>query len=208
MTLATLTKTVGQLAGALVVAAGLLAAVGVHRAAADPATTTTAYPISVACTGDGQSCGRWDELTVLSGGVVRVRFVASATHCSDIRAGFSIKRDLQGALGPPPQFTSFLTPGAGSDELLLSSSEHGAVTILITAQGRPGGCNDGRLLRWSGTVYVTTAVLPPMVGAGSATKSPPRTGPGGIPLDTPVWPVESPSVGLHDCLVCHVLAQR
>jgi peptidoglycan hydrolase-like protein with peptidoglycan-binding domain len=154
-----------RLIAGLLATLGLIAALGPYSAAAAPLITTKAYPVSVECSGAMQWCNEFFELTVFTSEVLRARFVASPQHCSDIRVGIQRDRtaELKGALDVPPLMSAFLAHGASTQEYELDppAAYVGAQRILMVAQGREGGCNTGRLARYSGTLYVTTSTPAP-----------------------------------------------
>jgi peptidoglycan hydrolase-like protein with peptidoglycan-binding domain/uncharacterized protein YkwD len=129
-------------------------------------TSTQAYPVAVRCditTEDDQHCDPPFTVTVETTNVLRVRLVANPQHCSDIHVSFFAEK--VGALPFDTMRRSggdFLKPGASSNEVDLSKGP-GQYRVRVWAEGRPGGCNTGRLDRWEGTLYVTTS------GAANAT---------------------------------------
>jgi hypothetical protein len=132
--------------------------------------STKAYPISVQCDhsittfpmGDGmaladaQTCLPQQTLPVSTSDVLKVRFVASPNHCSDIAVDILPRRTGLPSMGATREYTGFLAPGASSPEYDLSFMGPDVTGLTIWATGRPGGCNTGSLNSWSGTLYVTT----------------------------------------------------
>ena len=96
----------------------------------------------------GQVCANAAAFQVSApGGVpVRVRLQTPSSHCSDVRY------TVTPALGPS-QTTAFLTPpqanpATASQVVNLGPLVKGDHAFLITATGRVGGCNSGRLGSW------------------------------------------------------------
>jgi hypothetical protein len=131
--------------------------------------STKAYPISAQCDhtiasysdgdervlSDPQTCLPQQTLPIATNDVLQVRFVASASHCSDIAVDILVNRTGLPSLGAQRSYTGFLAPGASSQEFDLGHGRTDVTGLTIWATGRPGGCNTGSLESWSGTLYVT-----------------------------------------------------
>src|SRR5262249_48872384 len=113
--------------------------------------------IAINCTSTGQLCAPTYTTTVTaaSQSQLTVDFASSSpTACSDIRVYIS----LDGML----QFTSaFLPPGGDTGLINFGIINLGTHTLAVQAEGEAGGCNQGSLASWSGTLTVSeTAALP------------------------------------------------
>jgi hypothetical protein len=124
-------------------------------------TTTREHPVGVECAGTSQQCNppMPFELTVSTSDILRVRFVASPLHCSDIRVVINYSYRTATGLGLGQVVSDFLAPGGSSEEFALDppAGRLSDQRITLTAEGRTGGCNIGRLDAWSGTLIVTTS---------------------------------------------------
>jgi hypothetical protein len=126
--------------------------------------STREYPVEVRCArfgDDGQHCEPGFNVEVDTRGVLRVRFVTSPRGCSDFHVRFFHEK-----LGGLPANTiptsggDYLAPGASSREVTFSESGAGGrYRVTVLADGRPGGCNTGRLENWGGTLFVTTSLF-------------------------------------------------
>lgn len=130
--------------------------------------STKAYPISAQCdhsiatysNGDGpvlsdpQTCLPQQTIPVSTNDILKVRFVASASHCSDIAVDILVNHSGLPSLGAQRSYTGFLAPGASSPEYDLGQNRTDVTGLTIWATGQPGGCNTGSLNSWSGTLYV------------------------------------------------------
>ena len=153
--------------GVMLAMGGLLAGLIAAPAGAAPAAdvlSTREHPVEVRCErfgDDGQHCEPGFTVNVDTWGVLRVRFVASPQGCSDFHVRFFHEK-LGGLPGAaiPTSGGDFLAPGASSREVSFSEGGDGAeYRVTVLADGRPGGCNTGRLENWSGTLYVTTSLI-------------------------------------------------
>jgi hypothetical protein len=111
---------------------------------------TRYFPVSVKCSGSGQDCRTSQEFMVKTGAAIKARFVASGAHCSDIRIIFTVnERNVA--------MTGLLKPGAQSRLVDLGEFEPGTYYVGVTAQGIAGGCNNGTLGGFTGTLIVVTS---------------------------------------------------
>ena len=118
--------------------------------------TTTSYPVSVtSCDGSpssGQLCTPIPTVTVSTGSVLLVEFIASPGHCSAIKAHLlvdSLELYVSPALGP----------GVSTGIQDLGPVSAGSHTVGVQAEGVVGGCNAGDLVSWAGTLNITTATF-------------------------------------------------
>jgi hypothetical protein len=111
-----------------------------------PVCASREIAASVECTSQGQLCEPLLHHVCEGGdGRLQAEFIASPQHCSDIR--FTLAVD--GAAQAP---SAFLTPGASTGLLDFGDLTEGRHDITVQAEGRPGGCNTGRLGSWVGTL--------------------------------------------------------
>jgi hypothetical protein len=129
------------------------------------ATVTREHPVEVACRGTGQSCDVPFELPLRPSAVLRVRFDTSPEQCSDIRVTLSVVNRLELPLVGTQVMTlvsstsPFMAHGGSTEELALDRlpSLPGDTVLRVTAEGREGGCNTGRLERFGGTLIVISS---------------------------------------------------
>jgi hypothetical protein len=125
----------------------LLAPVDASASDSGKGKNTRYFPVSVKCSGNGQDCLSSQEFMVKTRGAIKARFVASGAHCSDIRIIFTVN-DRNVAM------TGLLKPGAQSRLVDLGEFEPGTYYVGVTAQGIAGGCNNGKLGGFTGTLIV------------------------------------------------------
>jgi hypothetical protein len=124
------------------------------------ADQTTDYPVLINCTtfpGE-QLCEPVFSQDVETDGTLAVEYIASAGHCSSVRALVAVD-------GGDPEVSDFLDAGESTGTFDFGPVEAGTYTVTVQAEGTPGGCNTQGLEEWAGTVRVTTSTAE----AGSAT---------------------------------------
>lgn len=103
----------------------------------------------ITCTSQGQVCTPTFDVGVCSvTGAMVASFTASLNHCSDIDVQFFVDGvAASGLIGP-------LGPGASTGSVSLATSP-GSHLVSIQATGIEGGCNQGSLQSWAGTLDIT-----------------------------------------------------
>lgn len=128
-------------------------------------TVTNNYSVGEDCSGGGQLCDAIDYIDATTQSTLAVQYTASSGHCSDVRMHFLLA-------GVEVAESSFLAPGESSDWLDLGSVTPGSYTLGFQAEGQTGGCNDGAILSWAGTIdVVTTAVTNSSTVSGQVTSA-------------------------------------
>jgi hypothetical protein len=120
-----------------------------------PTTTTTTYPVSESACSHGtnlQLCLDIPTVSVQTGAVLAVEFIASSGHCSDIIAHVLVD-------GVEQYVSPALGAGVSTGVQNLGPVSAGTHTVGVQAEGVLGGCNAGLLLSWAGTLKVTTSAL-------------------------------------------------
>jgi hypothetical protein len=111
-------------------------------------TTLTFGPFTVTCTTPGQLCNNVFSQSVTTVSNLRVQYVASSGHCSNVAAHIIVD-------GTEQAVTAFLTPGQASGFFDVGPVAPGSHTVTLQAEGNISGCNVGTLLNWGGTLDVT-----------------------------------------------------
>ena len=106
----------------------------------------------IVCTGTGQLCRPSFSISIQTGSLLQVEYVAPSTHCSSIRLHIFVDGNLK-------ETTGFLGPGAGTGLLDLGPVTAGTHAISLQAEGQLGGCNFGDLVAWGGSLRVFTSPL-------------------------------------------------
>ena len=143
-----------SLLAAAVVALALL---GATAEVTDAQEISTTHPVAVACQnpppGDPQRCEPPFTVTVATAGTLVVDFMASPTHCSDIRVRFLVDGS------PVTDFSDPLNAGESTGEVDLGPVPLGTHALGVQAEGVLGGCNSGRLASWAGELDVITSLI-------------------------------------------------
>jgi hypothetical protein len=124
-------------------------AVGSLAAAPAEADVATYGPFSLPSDGKSQLSSTEERIILESGDRLMVRYIAPASHCSDVRIHFSI--DSTERLVSPP-----VKPGESTAFADLGPVKKGD-PLSVRAEGVAGGCNHGALMAWGGTVVVETS---------------------------------------------------
>jgi hypothetical protein len=115
-------------------------------------SSSTIIPLpAVICTSGGQLCSPsfTTAVNLSQTGPITINYTASPEHCSNIQVLVS----LDGTLVTT---SAFLMPGQSTGPILLTSTASaGSHTIGLQAQGEVGGCNEGVLSSWTGTLTIT-----------------------------------------------------
>lgn len=96
---------------------------------------------------------------------LRVMYRAPHAHCSALRVRLTV--DAGAAVASDP-----VTPGSQSGVIDLGPLDPGVHTLIVTAEGIRGGCNQGVLRSWGGTLVAWTSgpdagpVLPGTIDLG------------------------------------------
>ena len=98
--------------------------------------------------GDPQSCAQRGALTltVSENSLATITFTASPHHCSDIQVHLAIGDTTVGGG----------QVGAGQTVVAQGSVYPGPNSIYVSAYGISGGCNQGELQSWAGTLHAET----------------------------------------------------
>ena len=111
--------------------------------------TTTYGPFTVNCTPSGQLCDSAFSQSVSTISNLRVQYVASAGHCSNVAVHILVD-NVERAV------TAFLTPGQASGFFDVGPVATGSHVVTLQGEGTVSGCNSGNLINWGGTLDVTT----------------------------------------------------
>ena len=116
--------------------------------------TTTDFAVAITCSGNPtpQLCAPLYQTTVTTSGWLAVEFIASPAHCSSIRVYIFVDGFVRTTSG-------FLGAGQSTGGQSYTPVFAGSHTVGVQAEGTPGGCNNGSLGSWSGTLKVTTSTL-------------------------------------------------
>jgi hypothetical protein len=135
------------LVSALLLGAVSAAAQPTFQPGPNGSTVVTIPPFVGNCTATGQTCGVPIDLPLdlFSGARLEVTYTAPAAHCSDVRLHFL----LDGTEVGKTPFTSPL--GSVHTRIRL---HRGAGKLGFDAEGRLGGCNQGTLVSWGGTLEI------------------------------------------------------
>ncbi|HWY07446.1 MAG TPA: hypothetical protein VNY24_11345 [Candidatus Acidoferrales bacterium] len=140
---------------------------GSQQARAQATTSIIALP-GISCTqGPGQLCTPpyTTAVNLTQMGPITINFTASSGHCSSIEVHVSLD-------GTPVTTSAILGPGQSTGPIILASSAStGSHTIGVQAEGVLGGCNNGTLASWTGTLAITAITgdqcSAPTVGTGT-----------------------------------------
>jgi hypothetical protein len=126
--------------------------IGAIRLSAPP---TFAIPFIVECTSGGQVCSPpfSTNVTVMPGPIT-VTYTASPNHCSAVEVQVSVD-------GTVVSTSAFLNAGQSTGPIVTSPLSAGPHTVALQATGEVGGCNDGTLFSWGGTLALSGNVTAP-----------------------------------------------
>jgi hypothetical protein len=127
--------------------AALLVALAASSPASGQLATTSFGPFSVSCTPVGELCDNTFSQPISTNTTLRVQYVASAGHCSNVAAHILVD-------GVERAVTAFLTPGQASGFFDVGPVSPGTHTVALRGEGQVGGCNVGNLANWGGTMDV------------------------------------------------------
>jgi hypothetical protein len=125
----------------------LLATCLIAAPASGQVVTTSFGPFAVGCTPTSQLCDNVFSGSVATTSTLRVQYVASSGHCSNIAAHILVD-------GIEKAVTAFLTPGQASGFFDVGPVSPGTHAVALRAEGTVGGCNTGTLANWGGTMDV------------------------------------------------------
>jgi hypothetical protein len=128
-------------------ALALLAASFIAAPAFGQIVTTTFGPFTIVCTPIGQLCDSTFSQSVNTTSTLRVQYVASSGHCSNVAVHIFVD-------GVEKAVTAFLTPGQASGFFDVGPVSPGTHTVALQGEGTVGGCNTGNLQNWGGTMDV------------------------------------------------------
>ncbi len=128
--------------------ATLFAAFAASAPAHGQLVTSTFGPFTVTCSSAGQLCNNAFSQSVSTLSNLRVQYVASSGHCSNVAAHILVD-------GVERAVTAFLTPGQASGFFDVGPVAAGSHVVTLQGEGALGGCNVGTLLNWGGTMDVT-----------------------------------------------------
>jgi hypothetical protein len=109
--------------------------------------TTTFGPFTVNCTPSGQLCDNTFSQSVSTISTLRVQYVASPGHCSNVAAHIFVD-------GVERAVTAVLTPGQASGFFDVGPVSPGPHVVALRGEGTVSGCNTGNLQNWGGTMDV------------------------------------------------------
>ena len=134
----------------LLLAASTFVAAWVASVPAHAQLVTTTYgPFTVNCTPSGQLCNNAFSQSVSTISNLRVQYVASAGHCSNVAVHILVD-NVERAV------TAFLTPGQASGFFDVGPVAAGSHVVALRGEGTVSGCNVGNLQNWGGTLDVMT----------------------------------------------------
>ena len=125
----------------------LLAAFLIAVPAYGQLVTTSFGPFTVVCTPSGQLCDNTFSQSVNTTSTLRVQYVASSGHCSNVAAHILVD-------GVEKAVTAFLTPGQASGFFDVGPVSAGSHVVALRGEGTVSGCNTGNLQNWGGTMDV------------------------------------------------------
>jgi len=125
----------------------LLAGCLIAAPACGQVITTTFGPFTVSCSSSGQLCNNVFSQSIGTTSTLRVQYVASSGHCSNIAAHILVD-------GLEKAVTAFLTPGQASGFFDVGPVSAGTHVVALQGEGTGGGCNTGTLGNWGGTMDV------------------------------------------------------
>ncbi|HEY7914096.1 MAG TPA: hypothetical protein VIG62_19455 [Blastocatellia bacterium] len=110
--------------------------------------TEVTIPIpEIVCVTQGQECQPVFTTLVQTTNQLEIQFTPDPGHCSSVAVRISVD-------GGPAQTTAFLGPGQPSPFLNFGPVTPGTHTISVQGIGTVGGCNEGRLFGWLGSLRV------------------------------------------------------
>ena len=125
----------------------LLAAGFVAVPAHGQVVTNSFGPFTVTCSSSGQLCNSVFSQSIATTSTLRVQYVASSGHCSNVAAHILVD-------GVEKAVTAFLTPGSASGFFDVGPVSAGTHVVALQGEGQFGGCNTGRLVDYGGTMDV------------------------------------------------------
>ena len=108
------------------------------------------------CSGEGQECGLVFEVVRDTCGDFRVEYTTALSHCSNVGMKFFVDGVL--ITQTPP-----VGPVVSTGEIDLGPLTSGPHTLGMEGVGEEGGCNNGFLEAWAGTLRLTYCVAQPVV---------------------------------------------
>jgi hypothetical protein len=135
-------------AAALAAAIGLLAVP--PAAIADAGRVDQLGPFARASGGGDQRSSVPYAIDLRTDGELRVMYRAPRSHCSALRVHLSV--DASAAVASDP-----VAPAAESGVIDLGPLAPGVHTLMVNAEGIRGGCNQGVLSSWGGTLVAWTS---------------------------------------------------
>ncbi len=154
--------------------AGVCLFVGLLTPGACPAAATSqTFPITISCTSSiDEICSPSYTTPVTSTipALLTVDFTSSPTNCSNFQIFISLDGGAIKTGG-----SSFLAPGGTTGQVPFGTIS-GTHTVAVTAVGQEGGCNDGSITSWGGTLALELEPLPTIssLSPGSATSGGPE----------------------------------
>ena len=127
--------------------AALLVALAAAPEASAQTVTTSFGPFTIGCSSSGELCDNTFSQSISTTATLRVQYVASAGHCSNVAAHILVD-------GVERAVTAFLTPGQASGFFDVGPVSAGTHTVALQGEGQIGGCNSGTLGNWGGTMDV------------------------------------------------------
>ena len=148
----------------------LSVAVGVHASVSSIVFQESSF--GEVCATSGQICSTAHSFSInlTRSADLEIKYTIGSNHCSPIRVRVfadGVERALTGTLG----YT-----GPSSTTVNLSNMSSGAHSISLKAEGIVGGCNNGSLVSWGGSVVVTAITQPQLSISCSAFPNPVNVG--------------------------------
>ncbi len=112
--------------------------------------------IKINCTTSGQLCEPIFKKVIQTHSVLKVNYTVGPLHCSAIKIHFlvnDVEKGVSDWLAWPDGEGDL---NSGAIDLGPVSSSSGAITLGVKAEGKTGGCNEGRLGSWEGKVVIAT----------------------------------------------------
>jgi hypothetical protein len=120
------------------------------QARGDEPVLTTYGPFAVRSEGTGQMSSDAYRVNVVTTRVLQATYLAPRQHCSSVKIHFLVD-------GRERAVSEAVAPGARSGYFDLGPVSAGAHELAAQAEGVPGGCNQGRLSAWQGSISVWTS---------------------------------------------------
>jgi len=117
------------------------------------------YPIDVQCTSQGEICEPAFSVSIDTRSILQVKYIVP-NHCSPLRLYIYVDGVLvkdTGLLGWPGATGEFSSLPLDTGFIDLGPVSSGRHTLALKAEGRSGGCNNGYLMAWEGTLIVRTS---------------------------------------------------